>query len=73
MTTTMPKIRVDAQYPIGEAAEILGITSRHLLRLAVSGRVRYTINRLMVANTFPAKNLSAIGLGEFRLEVCLFT
>lgn len=63
MTTTMPKIRVDAQYPIGEAAEILGITSRHLLRLAVSGRVRYTINRFNGRKYFSGKELIRYWLG----------
>lgn len=55
-------IRLDARYPIGEAAKLLGITPRHLLRLANKGVVKYKRNKLNGRKYFLGVEL-AIALG----------
>lgn len=57
MTSSIPDIRPTASYPIGEAAEILGISARHLLRLATAGVVKYTISRRNGRKSFSGKEL----------------
>lgn len=44
-------------YPIGEAAKILGISARHLLRLATEGMIRYTVNRRNGRKKFSGREL----------------
>ena len=45
MTPECPNIASTSSYPIGEAAKLLGMSPRHLLRLAASGCIKYTVNR----------------------------
>lgn len=45
MTSEPPDIKVGARYPIGEAAKILGVSPRHLLRMTTEGLIKYSVNR----------------------------
>lgn len=45
MTTECPDISPTSSWPIGKAAKLLGLSSRHLLRLAAMGYIKYTVNR----------------------------
>lgn len=57
MVSVRPDILPYSSYPIGEAAEILGISSRHLLRLSVKGAIKYTISRHNGRKYFMGKEL----------------
>ena len=57
MNPVWPDIPQSAVYPIGKAAEILGISTRHLLRLATSGVIKFTVNRRNGRKMFSGKEL----------------
>lgn len=57
MTHECPLISPTASYPIGKAAILLGISPRHLLRLAMEGTVKYTVNRANGKKYFSGKEL----------------
>ena len=57
MTTEPPKVTENGRYPIGEAAKLLGISPRHLLRLATEGILRYSVSRKNGKKYFSGKEL----------------
>ena len=57
MTSEPPKVKESGRYPIGEAAKHLGISPRHLLRLAVAGDIKFTVSRRNAKKYFSGKEL----------------
>ena len=53
----LPDINPNSSYPIGEAAKMIGITARHLLRLAVGGEIKFTICRRYGRKRFSGREL----------------
>lgn len=57
MTGEPPDVKASARYPIGEAAKIIGVSPRHLLRIAMDGLIKFGVNRRNGRKYFLGKEL----------------
>lgn len=60
MTPICPDIPLTARYSITEAAKILGITARHLYRLARKGEIRYTVSTKTGRKIFSGREIKRL-------------
>lgn len=57
MTPVCPDIPPTARYSITESARLLGITARHLHRLARKGEIKYTVSAKTGRKIFTGKEI----------------